>query len=89
MKERDGFELRRVAGQDVIIAKGVNNIDFNKIISMNSSSAYLWKALEGKEFSVENVADALVEKYAIDRAIAIEDAQNVIEQWSKAGILEV
>ena len=48
MKIKKGFVLRNVCGENIIVAEGKENIDFTKIISMNESSAYLWKNVEGK-----------------------------------------
>ena len=48
MKTKKGFNLRQVCGENVIVAEGVENIDFSSIISMNESSAYLWNNIKGK-----------------------------------------
>ena len=39
MKIKKGFELRDICGEKVIIASGIENIDFNKMISLNESAA--------------------------------------------------
>lgn len=43
MKTKIGFNLRQVCGENIIVAEGEENIDFSNIISMNESSAFLWK----------------------------------------------
>ena len=43
MKAKTGFHLRNICGENVIVAEGIENIDFSKIISMNESAAYLWQ----------------------------------------------
>ena len=43
MKTKKGFNIRNVCGENIIVAEGKENIDFSNIISMNESSAYLWK----------------------------------------------
>lgn len=88
MKQKEGFELRKISGQEIIVAKGLNNIDFNKIIAMNSSSAFLWKELEGKCFDVNTVADLLSSNYRIDAKTALSDASCIIEQWKGAGLID-
>ena len=45
MKAKKGFKLRNVCGEHVIVAEGIDNVDFTNIISMNESSAYLWNCL--------------------------------------------
>ncbi|MCB9017444.1 MAG: PqqD family protein [Paludibacteraceae bacterium] len=88
MKTKNGFELRKVGDQRIIVAKGIENIDFGKIIAMNASSAYLWQQVEGKDFTPQMLADLLVEKYDVDPNLALEDSLALAESWQKAGIVE-
>ena len=46
MKVKNGFNLREVCGENIIVAEGDENIDFSNIISMNESSAYLWQEVQ-------------------------------------------
>ena len=55
MKINEGFELREVCGEHVIVAHGVKNIDFSKIINLNESAVLMWKSVIGKDFSVEDI----------------------------------
>lgn len=88
MKKKPGFTLRDVCGEQVIIADGKENIDFSKIISMNESSAYLWNSVGDDDFTAESLCKLLVEEYNIDEATALNDAENLLTQWHKAGIVE-
>ena len=56
MRTKKGFKLREVCGEKILLAEGVENIDFSDIISMNASSAYLWEQVDGKDFTVEEMA---------------------------------
>ena len=88
MKAKKGFNLRNVCGEQIIVAEGKENIDFSNIISMNESSAYLWEAIQGKEFTIEDLAQLLTDEYDVDEATAREDAQNVAQKWLEAEICE-
>ena len=46
MKAKNGFNLRTVCGENILVAEGEENIDFSNIISMNESSAYLWNSIQ-------------------------------------------
>ena len=39
MKIKKGFELRNVCGEHVVIATGIENVDFSKMITLNESAA--------------------------------------------------
>jgi hypothetical protein len=87
MKIKKGFRLRTVCGENIIVADGIENIDFSKIISMNESAAYLWQKVEGKDFSADDLASLLFEEYEVDEATALADARTVAQQWIDAGIV--
>ena len=57
MRTKKGFNLRSVCGEYIIVAEGEENIDFSNVISMNESSALLWKNLQQREsFTVDDMA---------------------------------
>ena len=43
MKIIEGFRLRDVMGQATVIGEGVDQVNFSKLITLNSSAAFLWK----------------------------------------------
>ena len=88
MKTKTGFRLRNICGENVIVAEGIENIDFSKIISMNESAAYLWQKVAEEPFTTEDLARLLCEEYEVDEATALADAKTVAQQWIDAGIIE-
>ena len=94
MKARKGFNLREVCGEQIIVAEGKENIDFTSIVSMNESSAFLWRSIQDKEFTVDDLANLLIGEYMIDentpldRETALADAKAVLEKWIEADIVE-
>ena len=88
MKTKKGFRLRSVCNENIIVAEGVENIDFSRIISMNESAAYLWQNIQGTDFDADKLMKLLLEEYEIDEATAKNDAQMLIEKWLEAGIVE-
>ena len=88
MKIKNGFVLREMCGENIVTAEGMENINFNKLISLNSTAAFLWKNLEGKEFTVEEMAQMLVDEYGIDMELALTDSRNLCKAWTDAGIPE-
>lgn len=88
MRIKNGFELRVVCGEAIVVAHGLENIDFSKIINLNESAAYLWRSVEGKDFDASTLARLLTEEYEVDEATALSDAEKVIEDWRSAGLAE-
>ena len=88
MKIIEGFRLRDVMGQATVIGEGVDQVNFSKLITLNSSAAFLWRAVEGKEFDVETLAGLLVSEYGIDEALAAADAKAIAERWVEIGLVK-
>lgn len=89
MKVKNGFNLREVCGEHIIVAEGDENIDFSNIISMNESSAYLWEEVQKMgTFTVDNLVELICNQYEIDEATARKDAIALAAQWGTAGIIE-
>ncbi len=89
MKQRKGFVLRTVCGENVIVGEGLETINFGKLISLNESAAYLWKRATGMgDFTAQQLADALQEEYEVSSEQALSDVERIITEWQKVGIVE-
>lgn len=88
MRIKKDFNLREVCGEYIIVAEGKENIDFCNIISMNESSAYLWKEIQDKDFDAEYLAELLTNQYDVDKETALKDTKNLVKQWIDAGIVD-
>ena len=88
MKIKEGFVLRTICGQNVVSGEGTANVNFAKLVSLNETAAYLFKAVGNEEFTPERLADLLTEEYDVDRETAMKDAQALCDQWAEIGIAE-
>ena len=88
MKIKNGFELRDVCGENVIIAHGVENIDFTKVITLNESAALIWKQVEGKDFTEDDMVKILLDEYEVEEPQAQADVKQLLSSWVKAGLVE-
>lgn len=87
MKIKEGFELREICGEQIILSHGVENIDFTKIISLNETAAFLWNEAVGKDFDEDMLVGTLLEAYEVDEETARADVRNIVDQWRQAGLL--
>lgn len=77
-----------VCGESVVVAHGMENIDFSKVISLNESAAYLWNKVKGHDFDADELARLLTEEYEVDDDTALRDAQKMMIEWRDAGLTE-
>ena len=88
MKIKEGFVLRQMCGENIVAGEGLQHINFNKLLSLNESAAYLWKELVGKEFTQEEMAELLIVRYGIDKQLAMTDSENLMKVWTEVGVAE-
>lgn len=88
MKTKKGFMLRDICGEKILVAEGEQNIDYCNIINMNESAAYLWEAVQDKDFDADTLANMLTEEYEIDKDTALADSKMLISKWIEVGIVE-
>jgi len=78
-----------MCGENIVTGEGMEHINFNKLISLNSTAAFLWKKLADKdEFTAEDMAQLLVEEYEIEMELALTDSKNLCQAWIDAGVAE-
>jgi hypothetical protein len=87
MKVKEGFVLRSVAGSNVVVPVGAASVDFNGMITLNDSGAFLWRELE-KGADVDSLTAALLREYEVDEPTARKCAEDFTEKLLDAGCLE-
>lgn len=87
MKIKNGFVVREIAGECVVVALGEASRIFNGIIKLNETAKLIWNMLsEGSE--KETVIERILATYEIDRETAENDFDRFVETLKGANILE-
>ena len=73
MKIRKGYTLRSLGKEFILVPEGLEAVDFTRMISLNESAAFLWKALEDKDFDNDTMIQLLMDEYDISREVAEKD----------------
>ena len=87
MKIKQGFLLRSVADHHVVIPVGPAQVDFGGMISLNEVGAFLWELLEGEKRR-EELLDALLGRYQVDRERAAADLDIFLDRLRGADLLD-
>ena len=80
--------MRDLGSEYVLVAEGLEAVDFSRMVSMNASAAFLWEQVEGKDFDVSTLAKLLVEQYDITNEAAEHDAASLLQNWKDAGLID-
>lgn len=80
--------MRKLGKEHIVIPESSGLVNFNKMVSFNDTAAYLWEALSGKEFAIEDIRQLLLARYEVDEQTADADAANLARSWAEAGLVE-
>ncbi len=86
MKLKDGYILREVAGNYIVVAVGDEALDFNGLITTNETGAFLWEKLS-ENISEQELVEALLSEYEVDEKTAIEDISGFLNKLRNAELL--
>jgi len=87
MRIEQSFVLREIAGEYVIVPTGKAAMEFNGMITVNETGAFLWKQLS-EERTGEELTEAVVREYEVDRETALRDTEEFVGLLRKYNILE-
>lgn len=88
MKFKSSFELRDVCGEHVLLATGIENINFSSLINLNETAADIYKNFVEKEFELSDVVDFVEKNYeGADHAKIVEDITALFEKFRESGVV--
>lgn len=88
LKIKNGFMLRQVAGSYIVIGIGAEAVDFNGMVSINETGAFLWKILE-KGADKEDLLAALMQEYDVDEESAKKDITEFLQKLYDGKLLDI
>lgn len=86
MKVKEGFMLRKIADIHVVVPVGESSVDFNGIITLNETAAFLFEQLL-KETSKEQLLDNILQQYDIDQPSAQADIEEFCSRLKEADLI--
>ena len=87
MKIKDGFILRQVADSYIVVAVGDSVKEFNGIINLNETGAFIWGLFQ-KEASEEQVVSALLKEYDVDAETARKDVKIFVDKLKDKNLIK-
>lgn len=87
MKINENFVLRQVVDTYVVLPIGKATVDFNGMVTLNETGAFLWGQLE-QGATRESLADALTGEYDVSRDEALADIDAFLASLESVGCIE-
>lgn len=87
MKIKDGFLIRKVASQYVVMPCN-NDINFNGMISLNESGAFLFNLLK-ENITKDDMLQAMLNEYDVSKEQALKDIDKFIKVLQDNNLLDL
>lgn len=86
MKIKEGFILRNVADATIVVPAGKATLDFNGMITLNETGAFLWRLLES-DTDEEAMLKAMLAEFDVDEATAKAGIARFVSKLQNEGLL--
>lgn len=86
MKIKDGFMLRQVAGQWLVVPLGERVVEFNGMITLSESGAIIWQEIVAGS-TVDKIITRLVSEYDVNEEMVRSDVDEFIGVMDAKGLL--
>lgn len=87
MKIKEGFLLRQVGGNNVVVPVGAQAVDFRCIITLNEVGAFLWEKMSA-DCTVADLVEALLAEYDVTADIATADVERFVANLREKSLLD-
>jgi len=87
MKIKDGFVMRDVMGQSVVVATGEASKTFSGMIKLNETGKIVWESIsDGK--SKDEIVERIIDEFEVDKARAESGVNTFINNMVEKGFIE-
>lgn len=86
MKLKEGFVLREIAGECVVVSIN-SSLDLNGMITLNDTAKTLWRALEGGVEGIDELVNVLMAEYEVDEQMARMAAESFVGKLGELNFL--
>lgn len=87
MKLKEGFVLKTVGDNHIVVPVGAQTVDFRSMITLNETGMFLWKQLQA-DVTAEELEAALLAEYDVTAEIANRDIAAFVAKLQENSLLE-
>ena len=87
MKIKDGFVLRNVVDEYIVMPTGDNIAKFDGAVVLNEVSAFVFEQMK-RPVSREDLLEAVLNEFEVDEATAKADLDALLEKLAEMGLIE-
>ena len=88
MKIKEGFVIRKVMGNHVVIATGAQSRSFHGMVKLNDTAAEIWELI-AKGLDEDAIVEKMSEDYEVDADTLRADVQKTVKTLVEQGFVEI
>ncbi len=81
------FTIQKVGASYVAVPVGKTSITFHGMIRLNETGAFLWKLMAERDCTEEELVEALLAEYEVDRETAARDVHAIVTKLAENHVL--
>ncbi len=85
MKLKEGFVLRTISGQTVVLPTG-GDLDLGMMIKLNDTGRFIWERLE-KGVELDELVEDMLKEYDVSKEKATEYVEQFVQKVKENGFL--
>ena len=87
MRTKENLTLRKIGNKYMIVDTLTEDINMVDVYTMNETAALLWKTFAQRNFTQDEMVNALCEEYDVAQEQATNDVENLVKDWISYGLV--
>lgn len=87
MKAKQGFVLRNVVDEYILMPTGDNIGKFNGTVLLNEVSAFVWEKMQNP-ISKADLLQAILDEYEVEKTVAAADLDALLKTLKEYNVIE-
>ena len=79
MQIKKDFTIQKVGASYVAVAVGETSKTFHGMVRLNETGAFLWNLMAEKDCTEDELVDAVLAEYEVDRETVTADVRRIVE----------
>lgn len=88
MRIKDGFELKNIHGEYIVISKEKSILMPHNSIILTDTAVFLWNLLKKQDVTKTEMLNALIENFDISTVLALGNIDVFVRTMRENGIIE-
>ena len=86
MKKTEGYRIRKLEDEYVVLPFGKRAEEVNEVISLSETAGFMYLHAEEAD-SVDELAERVSREYGVDKTVVYEDVVSVVRILKEKGLL--